>query len=156
MASLRFSRADAYVAGDVIIQLYIDGNKAGSLIGAKPLELELPAGPYAVQARMFGTLRGETLVVNLDSDAAVLNVSVCGTRIGLVNNVSMLVLWFAVMLTPDSSNLVFGIKIAVLALLCGYDIYRWRKLKPQLLGLRISEGAISESRASSTPLSSPR
>jgi len=138
MARVQISRGDAYVAGDMIIQMFIDGEKAGSLIGAKPLDLELPPGLYTVQARILGIQRGEAVVFSVYDDTKELAVTVSGTRLGLVNNVTTLLIWLAILFVPDRMpwQLAAGLVIAVI---CGIDVYRWWKMKPQRLRLNVTD-----------------
>lgn len=155
MPKVQFRRGDAYVAGDIMIQIYIDGAKRGSLIGAKPLELELPPNLYTIQARMLGLHRGETIVLPINDDDGDMTVSVSGTRMGMYQTLIGNILFFALMALPGDLVWQRTAGFALIFGICAFEYYRWYRIKPNLLRLSATEGIISESPASSTRLSSP-
>lgn len=156
MARIQVHRAEAFVIGDLIVQIDIDGKKAGSLIGAKPLELELPAGTYTMQARMFGNQKGNAVVLNVAPCLEALTVLVSGTRLGLLQHPLEGMLTVVMWASPWFPVWFLCIKMAVLAAWMGFIAYRWKRTRSHLLRLGISDGITSESRASSTRLSSLR
>jgi hypothetical protein len=140
----------------MIVQILVDGRKAGSLVGAKPLDLELAAGTHTVQARMLGNMEGKTIVIELDAESAGATVAVSGTRLGLIQHPLEPLIIVAVFATPSTPVGLFVAKMAVFAAWLGFITYRSLKLRPHLLRLQVSDGITSESRASSRRLSSPR
>ncbi len=150
MARIRFSRAEDYVRGDLIVQIYVDGEKALSLVGPACQDLELAAGTHMVQARMFGR-KGP--VIALDVQDRDLNVAVSGTRQGMKNYWIMTVcLSCCYTLRGKLGWLFWGLTALVFA----FGVYRYRKLSPQMLRLSVSGDIISGTPAFSKPLSSPR
>lgn len=156
MARIQFVRAEAFVIGDVIVQIDIDGKKAGSLIGKKPLELELPAGTYTLQGRMLGNQKGEAIVLTVDERTEAYTVAVSGTRLGLIQHPMEGLLTVLMWASPSFPLWFLSLKLGVLAVWLGFVVHRWKRIKPHLLRLSVSEGIISESPASSRRLSSPR
>jgi len=133
MATIRFCRADNYKRGDMIIQICVDGDKAGSLIGAAALDVELPAGAHTVQARMFGQ-KGPAMVLDLQSGQR-LELSVSGTRSTALST-GFMIAWLASYFVPGGK--LEWMRWALIAIVWIGFYIRYRKSRPGFLRLHLS------------------
>jgi hypothetical protein len=134
MARIRFYREEKFLRGDLILQIYIDGAKAGSLIGASDLELDIQAGTHSIQARMFGQ-KGPAMVLDVKSDQ---DIAVSGTR---TPNISTWLVVTAVAMYLVPGGRLEWLRWALLAVVMTGFFFWQRKFRPGLLRLKVYDHA---------------